>query len=138
MAYVDNLNFDGTTFIAEDAMLFQPREDSWDSKKIGISGIPIETEKGWLLIYHGVDKKASIYRLGAVLLDKDDPSKVIGRLKNPIFEPRTHYEREGIVSNVVFSCGTVVRGEILYVYYGGGDRVLGVATANINDILMGF
>lgn len=138
MAYVDNLNFDGTTFIAEDVMLFQPREDSWDSKKIGISGIPIETEKGWLLIYHGVDKKASIYRLGAVLLDKDDPSKVIGRLKNPIFEPRTHYEREGIVSNVVFSCGTVVRGEILYVYYGGGDRVLGVATANINDILMGF
>jgi len=86
------------------------------------------------MLYHGVSEDR-VYRVGAVLLDLKDPTKILSRTYNPIFEPETSYEKEGLVSNVVFPCGNVVLDNKLFVYYGGGDKVVGVATVEINDLL---
>jgi predicted GH43/DUF377 family glycosyl hydrolase len=110
-----------------------PREGMWDALKVGIAGPPIKVENGWLLIYHGVSHR-SRYRLGAALLDPGG-TIVVGRTADPIFEAVETWEKEGDVANVVFSCGQVVRGDTLYIYYGGGDKVLGVATGSLSHIL---
>ena len=105
----------------------------WDSEKVGIAGPPIKAGENWLMIYHGVSRHGT-YRLGAVLLS---PSglEVLSRTADPIFEPVEKYEKEGEVPNVVFSCGQVVRGDTLFLYYGGADKVIGVATASLSRIL---
>ncbi len=112
-----------------------PRKHSWDSAKVGISAPPIKTKYGWLLIYHGVSKSHSTYRVGAALLDLKDPAIVLARSTDAIFEPEESYEKVGVVNNVVFPCGMVVRGKLLYIYYGGGDKVTGVATMKLKIIL---
>ncbi|MEI6304758.1 MAG: hypothetical protein WCP09_01935 [Candidatus Taylorbacteria bacterium] len=111
-----------------------PRHGMWDGLKVGISTPAIKTDKGWLLLYHGVSW-SSIYRVGAILLDKDDPTVVLARTSAPILEPETKYETHGIVSSVVFPCGTVVRNGLIYIYYGGGDKIVGVATVKLTDIM---
>jgi predicted GH43/DUF377 family glycosyl hydrolase len=111
-----------------------PRPGMWDSQKIGIAGPPIKTTKGWLLIYHGVSKTGT-YRLGAVLLDLKNPAVIISRSVDTIFEPLEEYERVGMVRNAVFSCGAVLRGDTLYIYYGGADTVVGVATMSLKKLL---
>jgi beta-1,2-mannobiose phosphorylase / 1,2-beta-oligomannan phosphorylase len=110
-----------------------PRSGMWDEAKVGIAGPPIKVDEGWLMIYHGVSGH-SHYRLGAALLDHTGLS-VIARTADEIFQPIEEYEKNGEVRNVVFSCGHVVRGDTLYLYYGGGDKVLGVATASFARIL---
>lgn len=112
-----------------------PRPHLWDSEKIGVGSVPHRTPYGWLLIYHSVSHHDHGYRLGAMLLDLYNPAHVIGRTSVPILEPECDWERHGIISNVVFTCGSVIRGDTLYVYYGGADRVLGVATGSVYDIL---
>lgn len=114
--------------------VFGPRPGMWDGVKVGISGPPIETEKGWILFYHGISDKGE-YRVGAALLDLDEPTIVLGRTAAPIFEPVEEYEKVGIVPNVVFPCGNVLRGDTVYMYYGGADYVVGVATASLSEIL---
>ncbi len=111
-----------------------PRPGVWDSTKIGIAGPPIKTKKGWLLIYHGVSKTGT-YRLGAVLLDLKNPAVIISRSVDTIFEPLEEYERVGQVKNAVFSCGAVVRGDTIWIYYGGADTVLGVAKVSMKKLL---
>ena len=111
-----------------------PRPGMWDSKKIGIAGPPIKTKKGWLLIYHGVSK-TNTYRLGAVLLDLKNPSVIISRSVDTILEPLEEYERVGTVQNTVFSCGAILRGDTLLIYYGGADTVLGVARVSLKKLL---
>lgn len=111
-----------------------PRRGMWDSVKVGITGPPIETDAGWLLIYHGVSS-SSTYRFGAVLLDKKNATTVLARTVDPIFEPTEQYEKVGQIPNVVFSCGVVRRDDTLFIYYGGADSVLGVATASVTEIL---
>lgn len=115
-------------------IIAQARSDKWDNIKIGIAAPPIETEKGWLLLYHGVGS-GNIYRLGAMLLDYEDPRVILGRSDEPILEPEKKYELEGVVPNVVFPCGAVLIENTLYVYYGGADKVIGVATAPLDSIL---
>jgi beta-1,2-mannobiose phosphorylase / 1,2-beta-oligomannan phosphorylase len=114
--------------------IMSPRHGCYDSLKLGAGGPPIETELGWLVIYHGVDSD-HVYRLGVALLDRDDPSQVLNRPTTPILEPTEPWEREGEVPNVVFTCGTAERGDDYYVYYGGADRVVGLATANKRALL---
>ncbi|MBY0294394.1 hypothetical protein K2Q08_03645 [Patescibacteria group bacterium] len=111
-----------------------PRPGSWDSLKIGLAGTPIKTDKGWVLIYHGVSATMT-YRLGAVLLDLQDPTVVISRTVDPILEPKEQYEKEGVVPKVVFSCGGVLRNDTLFVYYGGADKVIGVAKLSMKKLL---
>ena len=114
--------------------IIKPNRESWDSQKIGIAGPPIETDVGWLLIYHGVDFN-NVYRLGSILLDKDKPEQVIYRSPKPILEPIEEYERFGAVPNVVFSCGAVKIDDEILVYYGGADNVLCVANYHLKELL---
>ncbi len=112
-----------------------PRTNAWDSLKVGVSSQPIKTDYGWLVLYHGVSKSHSTYRVGAVLLDLKDPAIVLARSTDAIFEPEEEYEKVGIVNNVVFPCGMVIKDDLLFTYYGGGDRVVGVATMKLSVIL---
>lgn len=106
---------------------------AWELVKIGNCGSPIETEAGWLLITHGVGPMRK-YCLGALLLDRDDPTKVIGHLVEPLLQPEGH-EREGYVPNVVYSCGSLVHGEQLVLTYAMSDIASIIATVNLADIL---
>lgn len=111
-----------------------PRKGMWDGLKVGISTPPVRTSAGWLVLYHGVSW-SSIYRVGAALLDFEDPTIILARTAIPFFEPKEDYELNGIISNVVFPCGMVVRGGVIYIYYGGADKVVGVATIKLAELL---
>lgn len=133
LAFVPDLDFKSAKEL-EEYRWITPRHGWWDSKKVGAAAPPIKTKEGWVLLYHGVSDEG-IYRVGAALLDLKNPTKIIGRTDYPIFEPETDYEKKGEVSNVVFPCGAVVIGKTLFVYYGGADRVVGVATAELEKLL---
>ncbi|HTY39590.1 MAG TPA: glycosidase, partial [Candidatus Paceibacterota bacterium] len=107
----------------------------WDDVKVGIAAPPIETAEGWLLLYHGVSSPKNTYKLGAALLRLENPTEIIARTDHPILEPELPYERNGQVANVVFPCGAVVIEDKLYVYYGGADSVVGVATADLTELV---
>lgn len=113
--------------------IIKPIKGTWESSRVGVAGPPIRTKYGWFLIYHAADDD-NVYRLGAALLDINDPSIVLARQKEPILEPELEWEKNGFISNVVFSCGNAVRGDDIFVYYGGADTVIGVAYINMNDI----
>ena len=112
-----------------------PRINAWDSSKVGITAPPIKTKNGWLLFYHGVSHSHNVYRIGAALLDLNDPAIVISRTADPIFEPKELYEKVGVVNNVVFPCGVAQIGKVLYMYYGAADKVVGVATIELSVVL---
>lgn len=114
--------------------LFGPRPGLWDGKRVGAGGPPIATEAGWLMIYHGYDE-AHVYRLGTALLDKDEPWRVLKRPEGFILEPEEPWEQKGDVPKVVFSCANPVVGGTVYLYYGAADRVIGLATAPLDDLL---
>lgn len=132
--YVDDLTFKNEKYLGG-KVLISPRETAWDSKRIGIAGPPIETKKGWLLLYHGISRRSAHYSVRAALLDLKNPEKVLYRTHDPILEPKMNYEKEGIVPNVVFPCGTAVIGKELYVYYGAADKVIGVAHIPLKELL---
>ncbi|MBN1248689.1 MAG: glycosidase [Anaerolineae bacterium] len=113
--------------------ILQP-EYEWEVTKIGGGAQPIKTDKGWLMIYHGVDADRW-YRLGVAMLDLKDPTRVIARQAAPILEPQMDWELVGDVNNVVFTCGAVLLERELWVYYGSADTVIGLAKANIADYL---
>jgi predicted GH43/DUF377 family glycosyl hydrolase len=115
-------------------LLLKPEED-WEELKVGAGPPPIKTRAGWLVIYHGVSRE-KVYSAGAALLDLHDPSKIIGRTKTPILEPKEPYEKLGDVNNVVFPTGAcVVDNDKLFVYYGAADKVCCLATADLNYLL---
>lgn len=114
-------------------ILMSPRFE-WEHFKIGGGAPPIKTDEGWLLVYHGVDRKMH-YRLGLALLDLKDPGKIIARYDKPFFEPETEYETQGVVPHVTFTCGAILKDETLFLYYGGADTVICVATAKMKDVL---
>lgn len=122
------------------ALLLEARDGAWwDAGKIGLGPPPLETPDGWLLMYHGVHATAAgpIYRAGLALLDLENPRVVLGRTDEWIFGPSAPYEMTGDVGRVVFPCGWVLdpAGEVVSVYYGGGDSVVGLATARLADLL---
>jgi predicted GH43/DUF377 family glycosyl hydrolase len=134
--YVDDLNFSGQTFLSETHKIRPRDREWWDSRKIGAGAPPLRTKDGWLLIYQAVDEKdASEYKVGAMLLDLNDPSKVLYRSTAPILEPREKYENNGFKSGVVYPCGAVIKNEMLFVYYGAADSYVCVATANLEQFL---
>jgi len=110
------------------------RPGLWDSARIGAGAAPIRTDRGWLAIYHGADHK-SCYRLGALLLDLDEPWKVLARSEKPIMEPSTDYERNGFFGSVIFTNGHLVDGDRITIYYGAADSVICGASMSIRDIL---
>jgi predicted GH43/DUF377 family glycosyl hydrolase len=106
----------------------------WEELKVGIGPPPIKTKRGWLVIYHGVSTER-VYRAGAVLLDFDNPTKVLARTKNPILEPEMEFEKHGVVPNVVFPDGATIQNGTLLTYYGGADKVCCAASAPIGEFL---
>jgi len=109
----------------------------WEGKKIGAGAPPIKTEKGWLLIYHGVDEDG-VYRLGAAMFDLLNPGKLLHRHQEPILEPEEDYEIHGEIPRVVFACGACEVGDKYYIYYGAADRVVCVATVDKEEMLKLF
>lgn len=105
----------------------------WEFIQMGNCGSPIETEAGWLVLSHGVGPMRR-YCIGAFLLDRDDPSKVLGRTREPLIQPNQH-EREGYVPNVVYSCGSILHGRDLIIPYAMSDYAATIATVSLDDIL---
>jgi len=114
--------------------LMGPRTGCWDEIKIGASAVPFRIEQGWLEVYHGVDRK-NRYCLGAVLLDSQEPWKVISRTKRPIFEPEADYEVYGFFGNVVFSCGLLCEDSTLKIYYGAADTLICYAELSLEETI---
>ena len=118
--------------------IVRPRENRWESMKIGGGAPPIKTPHGWLEIYHGVRETAAglLYRLGAVLLDLEEPWRVVGRASEAILSPIAIEDFWGNVGNVVFTCGAILDddGE-LKVYYGAADQVMCLATAPMDEVI---
>lgn len=131
--YMNDLHFYEGKYLGG-SVLMEARADKWDSGRIGISSVPIETDKGWVLLYHGIDLNHH-YHVSACLLDLEDPTKIISRLDYPILSPEMHYEKEGQVPDVVFPCGSVLIKNTIFIYYGGADSVLCVGTVGLNELL---
>lgn len=130
--FVDDLNFDGTKFLKGDYKI-SPRINYWDSRKVGVGATPIKTDAGWLLVYQAVgDNDPGKYKIGAMILDKGDPTKVIYRSKKPIIEPDQEYENNGYKAGVAYPCGAVEKDGELIVYYGGADTVVCAAHENFD------
>jgi predicted GH43/DUF377 family glycosyl hydrolase len=117
--------------------MLRPRNTSFESMKIGGGCAPIKTEEGWLTIYHAKGDNQR-YSLFALLLDLDEPWKVIKQAEHPLLQPEEPYETDGFFGNVVFTNGMVVQGDTLMVYYGASDETCCLATGSIKDILGSF
>jgi predicted GH43/DUF377 family glycosyl hydrolase len=109
----------------------------FESSYVGAGCPPIETEHGWLLIYHGVQDtpEGYIYAAGAALLSLEDPLIEIGRLKTPLIAPEMDWEKEGVTSNVVFPVSTLLQGDLLTIYYGAADKYVGAAELSLSELI---
>lgn len=112
-----------------------PRPGAWDSERVGCGAAPIRTERGWLQFYHGANH-AVRYCVGAVLLDLEQPWKVLARPANPLLEPQAPYETQGFLPNVIFHNGLIERpGGMVDLYYGAADTTTCLATVKIGEVL---
>jgi predicted GH43/DUF377 family glycosyl hydrolase len=119
----------------EDYVVMRPKF-KWEQRKIGAGATPIKTEKGWLLLYHGVDmRKGKQYNAGVALLDLKNPKKVMMRMKKPLFKPEFDWEKQGVVDNVVFPEGAVFEDNNLNVFYGCADSRIGLAKFNFDNLM---
>ncbi len=118
--------------------LIAPAPYHWDEMKIGPGPPPLLTDRGWLVIYHGVFETmaGAVYRLGVALLERDDPSRVLGVADDWILQPEDPWEVRGYVPNVVFSCGAVPEADgSVKIYWGGADSVMCVGSARIDELV---
>lgn len=115
-------------------LLITGENADWEVQRIGISSVPLKCKYGWFVLYHGVDKDG-VYRVGAMILDMNDPTKVIRRTKNWIMEPDQDFELEGIYNGCVFPTATVLKDGLLYIYYGCADKYVGLATVNFDELM---
>jgi predicted GH43/DUF377 family glycosyl hydrolase len=109
----------------------------FENRNIGGGCQPIETDDGWLIIYHAVEDTplGKIYHAAAALLDRKNPLKVLGRLKEPLFSPKAAWEKKGIVENVVFPTGAAQCGDRLYIYYGAADTLIAAKSVSLKELL---
>lgn len=135
--YFDSLDeFDGSKFIKSNNTRPVDKSRTWDSWFRGVGPTPIKTDEGWLVLYHAMDHKNSDrYRLGALILDIKNPTKILYRSKEPILEPEEVYENDGHKWGVVYSCGAVVKNGELFVYYGGSDKFVCVASMPLKELI---
>ncbi|MHA1915840.1 MAG: glycoside hydrolase family 130 protein [Promethearchaeota archaeon] len=119
-----------------DHVVLEPKF-GFESRNIGAGAPLIETERGWLMLYHSVEdsNKGKVYHASVALLDKENPFKVIGRLKEPLFSPTEDYEKVGDVNNVVFPTGTALFGDRLYIYYGAADKRIAAVSVNLYKLI---
>src|SRR3989344_4947792 len=127
---------DGRKFIQSNNTRPVDYSRTWDSWFRGIGPSPIKTDIGWLVLYHAMNHRNSDrYRMGAIILDLKNPTKILYRSESPILEPEEYYENNGYKWGVIYSCGAVVKKGNLFVYYGGADKVIGVASIKLADLL---
>jgi predicted GH43/DUF377 family glycosyl hydrolase len=132
----NTIAFSDRPFVWTDSVECQRSVEDWEVMQLGNCGPPIETEFGWLVLTHGVGPMRT-YRIGALLLDLSDPTKILGRLRTPLMGPTTD-EQNGYVPNVVYSCGALLHAETLVVPYGIGDAAIGVATVPLSELMAAF
>ncbi len=136
--YIDDLeqfNPDKNKFKSPDPRSIRSEKCAWHIRARSVGPPPIKTEKGWLVLYHANDStQPNLYKLGALLLDLQDPRKILYRAKETILEPNTWYENDW-KPGVIYACGAVVMDKVLYVYYGGGDKYVAVATIPMKTLL---
>lgn len=132
ISYSDDLVFWGSSEV-----VMTPRGGYWDSHRIGAAAPPMRVKEGWLLLYYGQKDTSAgpLARIGAAILDADNPAHVLARSNIPILSPRENYERIGDVPNVVFSCGAVLEDSNVAIYYGGSDSCICLGTASLKDIV---
>ncbi len=122
-------------------VLLAKSEFAWEGNRIGGASPPVRTDRGWLVLYHGVETlkaetKSVCYRLGALLLDLDDPTRVIARTPEPVMEPKAYYEKFGLyIPNVIFPTANVVKDGLLYLYYGVCDTAITLATVPLDTLV---
>jgi predicted GH43/DUF377 family glycosyl hydrolase len=120
-------------FVWTSAVPCQQPSEAWEVLQLGNCGSPLETDAGWLVLTHGVGPMRT-YRIGAILLDLDDPTQIIGRLREPLLSPAAD-EQNGYVPNVVYSCGALIHADTLVLPYGIGDAAIGFATVPVWELL---
>jgi predicted GH43/DUF377 family glycosyl hydrolase len=136
--YVDDLDsFDHaeTRIEGPDPNALPDRPQEWHTRMRSIGPPPIKTEEGWLVLYHAHDGDKHRYKLGAMLLDLDDPSKVIARASAPVLEPEAHYQDSGAKPGIVYATGAIVRDGMLVVYYGAADNFVCMAAAPLEPFV---
>jgi predicted GH43/DUF377 family glycosyl hydrolase len=114
--------------------------DAWETGRVGVGPPPIRTPEGWLVVYHGnrrSDRSGAVgaYSAGALLLDRDDPTRILKRTPGPIFTPTTDFERNGFVPDVVFPTGIVPSGDSFLIYYGAADSCTAVVAFSREELL---
>ncbi len=120
---------------SEPTLVAAAEHPEWEGVKIGAAAEPLPTDEGWLMLYHGVDR-GGVYRVGVMLLDREDPTRVIARAPEPIMEPEEYYERTGlIIPNVIFPSANVNKDGTIYVYYGCTDTCISLATVGEGELL---
>jgi predicted GH43/DUF377 family glycosyl hydrolase len=129
----NSIAFSDHPFEWTDSIPCQQPTRAWEALQLGNCGPPIETEAGWLVLTHGVGPMRT-YRIGAILLDLDDPTRILGQLREPLLSPAAD-EQDGYVPNVVYSCGALVHEQTLVLPYGMADAAIGVATAPLGEVL---
>lgn len=133
--YLDTLDLDEGTYIRS---RYRPglRKNRWDNWLRGVGPPPLRTQDGWLLFYHAMDDNdPGKYKMGAMLLDIDKPEIVKYCASTPVLEPDERYENEGFKAGVVYACGSLIKDDTLYLYYGASDTSVAVATANLKIFL---
>ncbi len=134
--YIDDLKkLAFRTFDSPDPQQIPNQQIAWHVHVRSAGPPPIKTDRGWLVLYHAHTEKDSYkYKLGAMLLDLNDPAQIIARAQTPVLEPDSHYENHG-KPGIVYACGALVQDGTLFVYYGGADKVVCVATAHLDNFL---
>jgi len=133
ISYSDDLTYWGWSEV-----VMTPRGGFWDTSRIGIASPPMEIEQGWFFTYYGIKDTSAgpLFRLGAAILDRDNPTEVVGRTNVPILSPREEYERIGDVPNLVFSCGAIIEpNNEIKLYYGASNSCICLGTTNVEAIL---
>lgn len=132
--FVESLNFTPGQYLSNRYKLEVPPQE-WYEQKVGMAAPPLKTKQGWLAFFHGVSALDNEYRIGYMLLNLDDPTKINYISDFPLLEADLEFERKGIINNVVFPCGAILKGEEILIYYGGADRVVCVASINLKPLL---
>ncbi|MBI3046656.1 MAG: glycosidase [Candidatus Harrisonbacteria bacterium] len=132
--YFDDLNFENGSNI-KSFHGGEPRKNCWDKWMRGVGSVPIKTKYGWLVFYHAMNDDWSKYKVGAMLLDLNDPTKILHRFQQPILEPTEVYENNGFKAGVVYASGAVVKDGKLLIYYGAADSYISVAYADFEEFL---
>jgi predicted GH43/DUF377 family glycosyl hydrolase len=132
--YIDDLDYIEEKYIKSTAPS-GGRKNSWDNWMRGAGSPPVKTDIGWLLLYHAMDKNdPNKYKVGCMILDLNDPTKILYRSNKPLFEPIASYENDG-KPGVVYASGSLILGDDLFVYYGGGDKNVCVAKTPLKPLL---